>query len=141
MANSTLWWLIAGAAIVLELVSGTIYLLLLGIGFAAAAVAAHLGAGIAVQIVVAAVVGVGAVAAWYLVRRGRGAEAPSRSNPNVNLDIGERIHVEAWQPDGTATVRYRGAQWTVVSRGGSTTAPGDHRVVEMVGSRLVVDRI
>ena len=141
MANSTLWWLIAGAAIVLELVSGTIYLLLLGIGFAAAAVAAHLGAGIAVQIVVAAVVGVGAVAAWYLLRRGRNAEAPSRSNRNVNLDIGERIHVDTWQSDGTATVRYRGAQWTVVSRDGGKTAPGEHRVVEMVGSRLVVDRI
>ena len=141
MANSTLWWLIAGAAIVLELVSGTIYLLLLGIGFAAAAMAAHLGAGIAVQIVVAAVIGVGAVGAWYLLRRGRNADAPSRSNRNVNLDIGERIHVDTWQPDGTATVRYRGAQWTVVSRNGSATAPGDHQVVEMVGSRLVVDRI
>ncbi|MDP9901803.1 NfeD family protein [Variovorax ginsengisoli] len=141
MANSTLWWLIAGAAVALELVSGTIYLLLLGTGFAAAAVAAHLGAELATQIIVAAVVGVGAVAAWYLVRRGRAAEAPSRSNRNVNLDIGERIHVDAWQPDGTATVRYRGAQWTVLPREGLDMAPGEHRVVEMVGSRLVVDRL
>ena len=27
MANSTIWWLIAGAAIVVELLSGTVYLL------------------------------------------------------------------------------------------------------------------
>ena len=32
MANSTVWWLIAGGAVVLELLSGTIYLLLLAAG-------------------------------------------------------------------------------------------------------------
>ena len=37
MAQSTIWWLIAGAAIVVELLSGTVYLLLLSAGFAAAA--------------------------------------------------------------------------------------------------------
>ena len=64
MANSTIWWLIAGGAVVLELLSGTVYLLLLGVGFAAAAIAAHAGGSLSVQLVVAAVVGVGAVAAW-----------------------------------------------------------------------------
>ena len=32
MANSTLWWLLAGAAVALELLSGTVYLLLMGLG-------------------------------------------------------------------------------------------------------------
>jgi len=124
MANSTIWWLIAGAAIVLELLSGTVYLLLLATGFAAAAVAAH----------------VGAVLAWYVVHGRRPALPPTGSNRDLNLDIGEIIHIEAWNPDGTASVRYRGAQWTVVPRAGQAPAAGEHRVVEVIGSRLVVEK-
>ena len=145
MADSTWWWLIAGGAIVLELLSGTVYLLLLGIGFAAAALSAHAGFGLTAQLLVAALVGVGAVAIWYAVRRGRPAEAPSRSNRDVNLDIGQQVQIDAWNEDGTAMVRYRGAQWTVVQASGrkasSTPSPGTHRIVEVVGSRLVVDKI
>ncbi|MEJ1165083.1 NfeD family protein [Variovorax sp. CCNWLW186] len=140
MANSTIWWLIAGAAIVLELLSGTVYLLLLATGFAAAAIAAHLGMGMVTQLVVAAVVGVGAVLVWYAVQRRRPAAPPTEANRDVNMDIGEIIHVEAWSPDGTATVRYRGAQWMVVQRAGRVPSAGEHRVVEVIGSRLVVEK-
>ena len=141
MANSTIWWLIAGGAVVLELLSGTVYLLLLGVGFAAAAIAAHAGGGVVVQLIVAAVVGVAAVAAWYLRQRGQPAEPPTGANRNVNLDIGETVQVDAWNADGTATVRYRGAQWTVVPRAGNTPATGAHRVAEVIGNRLVVDKL
>jgi membrane protein implicated in regulation of membrane protease activity len=141
MASSTVWWLIAGGAIVLELLSGTVYLLLLSAGFAAAAISAHAGAGLGTQLVVAAVVGVGAMLAWHLIRRKRPAEPPAASNRDINLDIGESIYVDAWNPDGTATVRYRGAQWTVVPRAGTTPSVGEHRVAEVIGSRLVVDKI
>ncbi|WP_076997189.1 NfeD family protein [Variovorax sp. KK3] len=141
MASSTIWWLAAGAAIVLELLSGTVYLLLMGAGFAAAAIAAHAGAGLGTQLVVAAVVGVGAVLVWHTVRRRRPADPPVTANRDINLDIGESVFVEAWNPDGTASVRYRGAQWTVVPRAGTTPAVGEHRVAEVIGSRLVVDKI
>ncbi|MDM0041050.1 NfeD family protein [Variovorax sp. J22G21] len=141
MASSTIWWLIAAGAVVLELLSGTVYLLLLGVGFVAAALAAHMGAGLTVQLLCAAVVGVGAMLAWYLVRRSRPAEPPSQANRDVNLDIGETVQVDAWNADGTASVRYRGAQWTVVPRAGATPSVGAHRVAEVTGSRLVVDKI
>jgi membrane protein implicated in regulation of membrane protease activity len=141
MASSTIWWLIAGGVIVLELLSGTVYLLLLSAGFAAAALSAHAGAGLTTQLVVAAVIGVGAVLAWHTIRRRRPADPPTQANRDVNLDIGESVHVEAWNPDGTATVRYRGAQWTVMSRAGATPSTGEHRVAEVIGSRLVVDKI
>lgn len=141
MASSTIWWLIAGGVIVLELLSGTVYLLLLSAGFAAAALSAHAGAGLTTQLVVAAVIGVGAVLVWHTIRRRRPADPPTQANRDVNLDIGESVHVEAWNPDGTATVRYRGAQWTVVSRSGATPSTGEHRVAEVIGSRLVVDKI
>src|SRR4051812_32834214 len=118
MADSTLWWLLAGAAVAVELLTGTFYLLMLAIGLAAAALAAHSGANQAIQLVVAAVVGGGAVTAWHFKRGRRPEEAPAAANPNVNLDVGESVHVEHWSPDHTATVRHRGANWTVVPLGG-----------------------
>jgi membrane protein implicated in regulation of membrane protease activity len=141
MANSTVWWLIAGGVIVVELLSGTVYLLLLAAGFAAAAISAHLGFGTVTQLIVAAVIGVGAVLAWYSVQRKRPPAPPTEANRDVNLDIGESVHVDAWNADGTATVRYRGAQWTVVQRAGHAPSTGEHRVVEVIGSRLVVDKV
>jgi len=140
MADSTIWWLIAAAAVVLELLSGTVYLLLLGAGFAAAALAASAGAGLALQLIVAAIVGVGAMLAWYAIRRRRPAEPKAGANRDVNLDIGETVYVDLWNPDGTASVRYRGAQWTVLQRPGGAPVRGAYRVVEVVGSRLVVDK-
>jgi len=141
MEHSTVWWLIAGATIVLELMTGTVYLLLLSTGFAAAAVSAHLGAGFTTQLVVAAIVGAGSVLGWYLIRKGRPPELPTQSNPDVNLDVGGSVQVDAWQSDGTASVRYRGAQWTAIHRPGVTPTTGMHRVSEVVGSRLIVDKI
>src|SRR6478735_7202301 len=56
MADSSLWWLLAGAAVAVELVTGTFYLLMLAIGLAAAALAAHSGAGLTTQLVAAAAI-------------------------------------------------------------------------------------
>jgi membrane protein implicated in regulation of membrane protease activity len=84
---------------------------------------------------------VGAVLVWYSVQRKRPPAPPTEANRDVNLDIGESVHVDAWNADGTATVRYRGAQWTVIQRAGHTPSTGEHRVVEVVGSRLVVDKV
>jgi membrane protein implicated in regulation of membrane protease activity len=141
MADSTFWWLLAGAAVAVELVTGTFYLLMLAIGLAAGALAAHTGAGVATQLVLAALVGGGGVAGWYLKRGRRPADAPAAANPNVNMDVGEQVQVEHWAPDHTATVRYRGASWTVVPVGGTPQGPGTYRVREVVGSRLVVEKI
>lgn len=141
MANSTIWWLIAGGVLVLELTLGTVYLLLLSAGFAAAALAGHAGVGLSGQLITAAVVGIGAVLVWHRVRPGRAGNLSTEANPDMNLDIGGSVQVEAWNADGTATVRYRGTQWTVIPRAGVIPSPGSHRVVEVVGSRLVVDKI
>ncbi len=141
MAESTIWWLMAGAAVAVELVTGTFYLLMLAIGLAAAAIAAHAGASMPVQLVTAALVGGGAVGAWHLLRGRRPAGQPARSNPDVNLDVGETLMVDAWLPDGSAQVRYRGASWTVTPLPGTAPASGLHRVREVVGNRLVVEKI
>ena len=139
MADSTLWWLLAGVAVAVELLTGTFYLLMLGIGMVAGALAAHLGMALPAQILVAAVVGGGAVAAWHVVRR-RSAGSPG-SGTNIDFDAGEAVHVAAWAADNTATVRYRGAVWTAVPAGGTPQGVGAHRVRQVDGSRLVVEKI
>jgi membrane protein implicated in regulation of membrane protease activity len=141
MAESTIWWLLAGAAVAIELITGTFYLLMLAIGLAAGALAAHAGMGTAAQMVVAAVMGGGAVAGWHVWRRRRPPEAPAQSNADVNLDVGETVHVERWNADGTASVKYRGANWTVVAAEGTIPVSGPHRVREVHGSRLIVESI
>lgn len=141
MEDSTLWWVLAGVAVAMELVTGTFYLLLLALGMAAGALAAHLGADIALQLVCAALVGGGAVVAWNLAKKRRPGDPSARAERSVNLDIGETIFIDQWNSDGTATVKYRGAQWTAIHRPGVTPSTGKHRVAELVGNRLLVDPV
>lgn len=140
MSQPTLWWLATGALVVLELLTGTFYLLMLALGTAAAALAGHLGLSLPLQLVLAALVGGGAVVAWHFKRAGSRSEPPAQANPNVNMDIGETVQVSAWNADGTAHVQYRGAQWTAMHRAGVNPTPGAHRVAELIGNRLLVDK-
>lgn len=139
MTEPTLWWLIAGAAVAVELLTGTFYLLMLALGLAAAALAAHAGIGVEGQIMVAAIVGAGAVIAWHWTKRTRPGDPSARADRSVNLDVGELVMIDAWNADGTAQIKYRGATWTAVHRPGVVPSTGPHRVAELVGSRLLVD--
>ena len=141
MAESTIWWLLAGTAVAVELATGTFYLLMLAIGLAAGALTAHAGAALAAQLVAAAVVGGGAVAGWHLKRGKRPDEPVASANRDVNLDIGEVVQIDAWNRDGTASIKYRGANWTVIPVEGAILVTGPHRVREVVGNRLVVEQI
>ena len=141
MAESTLWWLLTGAAVAVELITGTFYLLMVAIGLAAGALAAHAGGSQATQLVVAAIVGGGAVMAWYLAHRNKPRGPAAHANRDVNMDVGETVQVDAWNADGTATVKYRGANWTVATPGGAPQGTGPHRVREVVGNRLIVEKI
>jgi len=140
MAESTIWWLLTGGAVAVELLTGTFYLLMLAIGLGAAAIAAHLGISVVAQLVVAAAVGGGAVVAWHLQQGRKGVDLPAQANPNVNMDIGEILQVGTWNADGTADVQYRGARWTAIHRAGVTPSAGAHRVSEIIGNRLLLDK-
>ena len=140
MSDSTLWWLLVGAAVALELFTGTFYLLMLAVGMVAAALAAHASVGLSMQLIVAAVIGSAAVFFWHLIKRRRPSDPSVRAMRSVNLDVGEVIQIEEWLPDGTASVKYRGAQWTVIQRPGNPPVPGAYRVAELVGNRLLVEK-
>ena len=138
VSNATVWWFAAGAAVAVELATGTFYLLMMALGLAAAAGAAHLGASTSAQIIVAALVGGGATAVWHWRRFNQPASAPARENRDVNLDIGERVTVASWSGDGTTRVVYRGSTWTARLAPGQTAAAGEHRVVAVEGNWLVL---
>ena len=140
MEPSTIWWVMAGITVAAELLIGSFYLLMLSLGMAAGAIAAQAGSAPTTQLVVAAAVGGFAVLLWRRIKQGRGAELNAQSNPNVNLDIGALVTVEAWASDGSAQVHYRGANWSALHRSGSPPEPGEHRVVEVQGSQLVLEK-
>jgi membrane protein implicated in regulation of membrane protease activity len=136
--TSTAWWVASGVLVAVELASGTFYLLMLAIGTAAGAVAAHAGLSMTGQLVAAALVGGAAVVIWHQ-RRSRLA-AGSESAGALNLDAGAHVHVDAWSPDGSARVHYRGSDWTARFGGEGPPAPGDHIILSAQGSQLVLVR-
>ena len=140
MEPSTIWWVLAGITVAAELLIGSFYLLMLSLGMAAGAIAAQGGSPLTVQLVVAAGVGGAAVLLWRRIKQGRGAELEAQSNPNVNLDIGALVNVDAWASDGSAQVHYRGANWTALHRPGLAPESGEHRVVEVQGSHLILEK-
>ena len=138
VSASTLWWSAAGVAVVVELLTGTFYLLMLAIGLVAAALAAHLGLTSTWQVIAAAVVGGGATALWHFKRASQPRSAPVRENRDANLDIGERVFVAGWAADRTARVQYRGSGWTARLQPGAVAQAGAHTVSAVEGNWLVL---
>ena len=140
-AASTVWWVVVGLLVAIELATGTFYLLMLALGATAAALIAQAGGSLSTQLLLAAVVGGGAVAAWHQRRLRQPPAPPAGANPDVNLDIGTRVQVPAWNPDGTARVAYRGANWAARHSGDGAPTPGDHLIVAIHGSELLLKRV
>lgn len=159
MSNASVWWILAAALVGIELMTGTVYLLMIALGMSAAALAAYSGLAVTAQLVLAAVVGGGGVAAWHTYRQRHPAVLRATANKDVNLDIGETVHVTRWGEDGTTHVQYRGAQWAArfsppaatpasltaatpavspASPAASAPSSGPHRIVEVLGSCLIL---
>lgn len=141
MNESGIWWLLAGAVVVAELVTGTFYLLMMALGLVAAALGAHAGLGLTAQILAGALIGGGAVAAWHFNRSQQPKPLPASGNPDVNLDIGSEVMVGEWLSDGTALVKFRGANWTAVAaQPADGTQVGLFTITELHGNRLTVSK-
>ena len=140
MSPEILWWIACGALVAAELATGTFYLLMLALGAAAGGISAWLGIALPMQLIAAAVVGAGAVLLWHRKRGAQAAGLPANANPDVNMDIGQAVQVAQWAGDGTATVKYRGADWRVRFVGEGAPAAGNHRIRAIEGSTLLLDR-
>jgi membrane protein implicated in regulation of membrane protease activity len=136
-ASGLFWWVAAGVLIVLELFTGTFYLLMVALGFIAGGVAHVLGALPPVQFGVAALVALIAVVALRRSRFGNRKRRDASRDANVNLDIGATVEVDEWR-DGRARTMYRGAQWDVELAPGETEGARWYRITALDGNRLVV---
>ena len=136
------WTILAGVVVMLDLFSGTFYLLMVAIGLSAGALIAWLGGVLEQQLIVAALVG---SVATVLLRRSQlgGRQKLSAScDPDVNPDIGQLINITDWHASApgrhTARAMYRGAQWDVEFLGSGVVQPGMFKIVEVQGSQLIV---
>ncbi len=137
MAEWIYWLVGAGALVVLELFTGTFYLLMIAIGLGFGALAALGGMSVPAQTIVAAVVGVAATGLLHRSRFGRPARGNPARDPNMNIDIGQTVQVDEWH-GGKARVMYRGAMWDVELGHGADPEAGVFKIVEVQGSRLIV---
>lgn len=137
---STGWWMAVGVLLAAEMATGTVYLLMFAIGLAAAALAAHASLSLTAQIVIAALVGTAAAGIWHLRGRRRAAPGGPAADRGLNLDVGERVEVAAWQADGSAQVQYRGASWQARYAGEGAPQPGPHVIRAIDGSCLILGR-
>lgn len=140
MAESTIWWVLAGAVIAVELITGTFYLLMLSMGLIVAGLAAMMGASIELQLVAASLVGGGSVVIWRCYKLKMKSSQTINTKTEVNLDIGAIVQVDEWRADGTSAVTYRGANWTALPVTGATPSVGTHRIVKVEGSRLIIEK-
>lgn len=144
ISNATLWWILVAALVAAEMVTGTFYLLMLAAGAAVAAIVAGLGAGQTAQLGCAALVSLTTVVALYFFQVRRRAARQQENAHTVtahfnSLDVGEVVHVQSWQEDGTARVQYRGSGWQALAKEGYIPLqPGRHVVVDIRNNALVL---
>ena len=133
MDNHWVWWILATLLIGAEMLTGTFYLLAAGVAFAVGGAAAWLGASLPMQLLSAGVLAVIGTMIAHRWRRKRG-EPP----PQPGLDVGQSVHVESWQPDGSARVVYRGTKWNGVLASSETPRRHTMYIVATRGSTIVL---
>src|SRR5512132_1400036 len=135
MDEDFLWAILGLALVIVELLTGTFYLLMLALAAFGAALSAWLGQGFEVQAMVAAVV---AAAGCYGVHVYRAKNAKQQMAP---LDAGQPASFELWtdQAARRARVRYRGASWDAELEGDDAPEAGANLyVLAMHGNTLKV---
>ena len=130
MSTIVIWAVIAGAALVTEMLTGTLYLLVVGLAAALACALAALGvAGTAFQVAVFAA----ACIAGFVLLRSRKQET-IQASPS---DVGARVQVLWARDDGIYRVWHRGAEWDAfVSDDAQTDKPEWLEVIGIKGTRL-----
>lgn len=120
MENHILWLLIGFVLMIVELLTGTFYLLVLGIAAFGGAAAAWFGQGFPVQIIIAAVVAT--IGSW-MVHAYRARNAQRQMKP---IDFAKPVIFEKWtnQREHLARVRYRDASWEALVKGDAEVDAG-----------------
>lgn len=137
MENHVIWLLIGFGLLIVELLTGTFYLLVLGIAAFGGAAAAWLGHGFPIQIITTAVVA--AIGSW-MVHVYRARNALQQMKP---VDFAKPVTFENWmnQRERLARVRYRDASWeALVADDGEIETGGTLYILSAEGNMLRVTK-
>lgn len=130
-------WLVAGLIMVgVDMLLGTFYLIVMGVAAVVGALAAWGGLSLGWQFCAFAVA---AIVGSLIVSRFRSSSSARQSERLQNPDVGQTVSVRSWNADGTTSVQYRGAQWTACAHGVEHPTPGLWRIVQVQGTRLVIE--
>ena len=133
-----IWWMVlAFGLLIVELLTGTFYLLVIAVAIAAGGLTNLAGAPFELQLVVAAAIGL--VGSLWL-RRSRFGRLGDDPGTLQSFDIGQVVRIDSWGAGNTARAQYRGAEWDVVLAPGEAAAAGEFVIRSVQGSRLVVAR-
>ena len=142
MTDWMIWFAVACVLIILEMATGTFYLLMIAIGAVVGGIVALSGADGTWQCILAAVTAAVATFALRRSRFGQQENLDAARDPGVNLDIGQTLEVAEWRnvagATSTARVMYRGALWDIELANGGTAVTGQFRIQEVQGNRLIV---
>ena len=102
------WIVTAIVLVIVELLTGTFYLLVLGVAAAGGAICAYSGLSFWVQVGVSSAIAVIGVVLVNRYRAGERAKGPANA-----IDVGHRVTLDSWvnEAEGLARVRYRGTVW------------------------------
>ncbi len=130
-----MWWAVAGIGlIIVELMTGSLILLVFGLAALAGAAAAWLGATFAVQTVAAVALAAVGMIVFSNLKKKKAAGDKS----NDSLDVGHTVILESWvsEADGVAKVRYRNATWDARVTGARTPGGTVFYIVSTDGNTL-----
>jgi len=120
MDHAIVWAVTGLVLVIVELLTGTFYLLMLGVAAFGASAAAYLGFGFGAQAIVAAVISAAGCYGVHVYR------AKNRAQQMAPIDAGNPASFESWldAPARLARVRYRGATWDARVEGADALEPG-----------------
>ena len=120
MDHAIVWAVTGLVLVIVELLTGTFYLLMLGIAAFGAAAAAYFGFEFGAQAIVAAVISAAGCYGVHVYK------ARNRAQQMAPIDAGMPASFESWLDAGArlARVRYRGASWDARVEGLEAIEPG-----------------
>lgn len=107
MSNGTIWLIIAGAVVVIELATGLIFLLIIAGALFAGGFTRMLGFSQSVAFCLASIIG---ISGYFILRRLQ-KRIPVCDDINLDFEIGHPVTIAILKADGFGRVIYRGTEW------------------------------
>ena len=133
MAPYVYWFLLALGLIMLEMATGTFYMLVVGLALAVGGFAAYFGLSFPTQMTLSGLAGVAGTLILRRIRRDKVS-----AEPNQSLDIGQAVQNVTWTQNDGARVVYRGAEWAAEAESSDTPREGTLYIKALRGSTLIL---